>query len=147
MDMQKSNWIVVTNTHCCRVYQYNPAEHRLELIQERTHPENKKNDFNLTSDKPGRYQTDHGTHGTFSQETDPKAIKIQAFAKEIAELLDEGRKHNAYHQWMLVSEPHMFGLVCQHLNHHVEEKLSHKIHKDLMTLNEVDLLSYLKTHG
>ena len=139
-------WVVNTNSNTCHIYHYQKSPAQLTLLKELNHPENKlkKSDF-LTSDKPGRYQSDpsHGS-GSYSQRTDPKAVAIDDFAREIARELEHGRATNAYDNLIIITPPHMNGLLIQHLDKHVKNLVSHTIQKDLQHLNDKELLALLK---
>lgn len=135
-------WIIVFDSTICRIYQYN--KNQLVLIKELQHPENKLRDIDITSDKPGRYQSRGYAHGAYSQESDPKEIKIENFSREIAHVLDHGRNTQAYENIILVASPHMNGLLIKHLNKQVKNLIIHNIEKNLIPLTENDLLVHLK---
>lgn len=136
-------WVVTCDKTICLIYQYDKP-HKLSLLKEISHPENKLKDSELTSDKPGRYKSGSSAHGTYSQDTDPKMIKIVEFYREIARELDQGRTNNHYKQIILISSAQTSGILFQHLNKHVKELISKAIHKDLLHLSEQELLDFLK---
>ncbi len=140
-------WVVNTNTNACHIYHYQKSPAQLTLLKEINHPENrlKKSDF-LTSDKPGHYQSDtSNAGGSFAQRTDPKEIAIDDFAREIARELNHGRATNAYENLIIITEPHMNGLLFQHLDKHVKNLVINTIQKDLQHLTDKELLAFLKT--
>eukprot|EP01012_Entosiphon_sulcatum_P001561 TRINITY_DN10298_c0_g1_i1.p1 TRINITY_DN10298_c0_g1~~TRINITY_DN10298_c0_g1_i1.p1 ORF type:complete len:171 (-),score=7.41 TRINITY_DN10298_c0_g1_i1:23-535(-) len=134
-------WIVVFDSTICRIYEYNKDQ--LAFIKELQHPDNKLRDIDITSDKPGRYQSKGEAHGAYSQESDPKEVKIENFSREIAHLLDHGRNTQAYETIVLVGAPHMNGLLLKHTNQHVKNLITHNIEKDLIPLGERDLLVHI----
>ena len=139
-------WAVLIDSNDCKIYRYYKDSQDLELIKELSHPENKLRDIELTSDKPGRYRARDTGHGTFSQQTDPKEIKFDAFAREIAKELDHGRTKNAYGQLIIITLPHMHGLLFQHLNKHVADLITHRIEKNAFGMTEQELLAFLHKH-
>lgn len=144
MDDAKSKhlkWVVVFDSNVCRIYGY--SKDQIVLIKEIQHPENKLRDIDLTSDKPGRYQAKGYVHGAYTQESDPKAIKIDNFSKEIANILDHGRNTHAYETLILGASSHMNGLLLKHLNKQVKSLITHNIEKNLMPLGESELLVHL----
>lgn len=143
---QHATWVLITNSNDCRIYQYIKKPHQLILIKEIKHPENKLRDTDLTSDKPGHYSTSSSARGAFSQPTDPKEIKIEDFSRSIAKELDSDRNTNAYEKLIVIAPPHMNGLLFQHINKHVQDLIVHNIKKDLLQLNENELLEFLHTH-
>lgn len=140
MKSQQLTWLVVFDSTICRIYDY--SKNNLALVKQIEHTENKLKDIEITSDKPGRYQSS-GAHGAYSQESDPKKIQIERFAKEIAKTLEHGNSVNAYEKLILVSSPPMHGLLLKDINKQVEKLISRVIPKDLVHFSEADLLDYV----
>lgn len=138
-------WIVTANSNMCRFYHFDKHEVKIDLLKELTHPTNKlkKSDY-LTSDKPGHYNTDGSGGGSYSPHTDPKTVEIDNFAREIAHELNHGRNSNAYNHLIIITAPHMNGLIFKHLNKHVKTLVTQEIQKDVMSLAHHELLSFLK---
>src|SRR5690349_10221504 len=128
-------WIVTANSNVCRIYQYDKNPGKLVLIKELNHPENrlKTGDF-LTSDRPGHYQTDSGAHGSYSPRTDPKDVEIDNFSREIAQELNQGRMRQAFSELIVITPPHVNGLLAAHLDKNVKHMITREIHKDVMPL-------------
>lgn len=143
---QHLTWVLITDSNTCRLYNYSQKPDQLTLVKEIKHPENKLRDIELTSDKPGHYKASGSAHGAFSQQSDPKEIKIEAFSREIAKELDHGRNAHAYEKLILIAPPHMSGLLFQHLNKHVMDLVTHNIKKDIPHLTDHELLDFLHTH-
>ncbi len=146
MSSNNTAWVVNTDSNTCRIYQYKKGSDQLTLFKEIRHLENKLRDIDLTSDKPGHYKSSGTTHGAYSQPSDPKEIKIDAFSREIAEELDHGRNIQAYKNLIIIASPHMSGLLFQHINKHVHDLVTHKIEKDLIHLPDHELLVFLRAH-
>ena len=143
---QQSGWVVNTNSNTCKIYHYCKKPISLALVKEINHPENKLRDIELTSAKPGHYQSKGSAHGAYSQPSDPKEIKIEAFSKEIATVLDHGRNSNNYQYLIVIAAPHMHGLLLQQMNKHVKSLITHHIEKDLIGFSENQLLDFLREH-
>ena len=144
MSLDKhSTWVVIFDSINCRIYHYHKNPEQLTLFKEINHPENHLKDIDLTSDKPGRYSSGTSGHGTYSQPTDPKEIKVDSFSREIAKELDHHRKINAYDKLIIISPPHMNGLLFQHINKHVKDLVTHNLEKDLLHLTNRELMEYL----
>lgn len=139
-------WVIMSDATTCKIYEFNQPDH-LSLIKEIYHPENKLRDIELTADKPGHYKTSGGARGAYTQSSDPKAIKVDEFSREIAKELDHGRNNHAYKKLIIISPPHTSGLLFQHLNKHVKDLVINNIHKDLLHLSDHELLSFLQTHA
>lgn len=138
-------WVVAANAVACRIFQYNKHPEKLTMIKEIDHPENrlKKEEF-LTSDKPGHYKSSTTHHGAYSPRTDPKDVEIDSFARQIAKELDHGRKTDAFKKLIIITTPHMDGLISQHLNKHVKEAIRNNIQKDPQHINENEILKLLR---
>ena len=143
---QHSTWVLMTNSNTGRIYLYNKENNQLALLKEIQHPENKLRDIELTSDRPGHFNSNGGAHGAFTQASDPKEIKIDDFSRELAKELDHGRNTNAYNKLIVIAPPRMNGLLFQHTNKHVNELVTHKIEKDLIHFSEKELLDFLNQH-
>jgi protein required for attachment to host cells len=141
-------WVITANAIACRIYDYKKSPAELTLIKEIFHPENrlKKEEF-LTSDKPGHYKSSSSNRGAFSPRTDPKEVEIDNFARQIAKEMDAGRKMNAFNKIILVTPPHMEGLIFQHADKHVKDMVINNIKKDPQHFSEKDLLKYLKEYA
>ncbi len=138
--------VVNTNSNICRIYHYikNPAQ--LTLLKEISHPENKLKNSDLTSDGPGHYQGGESSRGAYSPHTEAKDVLITNFAKEIAKELNQERMKKEYNELILISAPHMMGLLLQQMDKNVKELITNKLEKDLVSLSEHELLTYIQTH-
>ena len=143
---QAQTWVLITNSNTCKFYDYCKKSQQLKLLKEIKHPENLLKDIDLTSDKPGRYRANDAGHGAFSQPTDPKEIKIDDFAREIAKVIDHDRNINAFAELIVISPPHMKGLLSHHFNKHVKEMITHNIEKEVLQLTEHELVVFLHNH-
>jgi protein required for attachment to host cells len=146
MSSNHATWVINTNSNTCRIYGYSKKPAELTLIKEIIHPENRLKDIDLTSDKPGRYKSSNGSHGAYAQRSDPKEIKIDDFSREIAKELDHDRNIHAYQNLIIIAAPHMRGLLFQHFNKNVIDLITHTIEKDIIHMNNHDLLDFLKIH-
>ncbi|KTC89532.1 host attachment protein [Fluoribacter dumoffii] len=140
----QTTWIIAADTTTCRIYQATTKPYELTLLKELQHPESKLKDIELTSDRSGRYQTGTSAQGMYSQESDPKEIEIDAFARQIAEELNHSRNKNEYEKLIVVAPPHMNGLLFHHLNKHVNQLVVHNLKNDVIHLKEHELSEFLR---
>ena len=138
-------WVINSNSNTCRIYLYNKAHAKLDLVKEIEHPENRLHTRDLISDGPGKYKTSGGAHGSYSQPSDPKEVKIDSFMRDIAKELNSERTKNSYEKLIVISPSHTNGLLMQHMDKHVKELIISNIQKDLLHLNDRDLLSILQS--
>ena len=140
--------VINTNTNTCRFYGYCKKSAQLTLLKELLHSESKLKNQDLVTDKQGRYMSSAvGGSGAYSQRTDPKAIEIDNFAREIGRDLDAARIAGTYEKLITIADSHMTGLLFQHVDKHVKEWIRNRIQKDLIHLTEPQLLEYLQTHA
>jgi protein required for attachment to host cells len=135
-------WVINSNSNTCRIYQYNKPNAKLALIKEILHPENRLHNYDLTSDGPGRYRASGGGHGSFVP-SDPKDVHIDNFMRDVARELNTERAKHSFEKLILISPSHTNGLLMQHMDKHVKDLIITTIQKDLLHLNEQDLLSVL----
>lgn len=140
-------WVIITNTNTCKIYNHDKNHSTLSLLKEISHPDFKlKTSETLTTDRPGHYNKGESVRGSYSPHMEPKEIEIDRFSHEIAEALDKGRKDNAYEKLVIITAPHMNGLLFKHLNKHVKELVKHTIQKDLQNMNDRELMEFVRTH-
>ncbi|WP_058534025.1 host attachment protein [Legionella saoudiensis] len=144
--MKDTTWILTADSNRCKLYQVNKKPYQALLVKEIQHPASKLRDVELTADKSGHYQTSNGSHGAFTQQSAPKEIEIDNFARHIAEELDKGRTAQDYNHLTVIAPPHMNGLILQHINKEVKKLITQNIIKDVMHLTEQDLTDFLHEH-
>ncbi|KTD23477.1 Protein required for attachment to host cells [Legionella lansingensis] len=136
-------WIVTANTNQCRIYDYEQKSHELKLIKEINSPKSKLKTSELVAGKPGRYKARGPIGGTYTQETLPEEVQINKFARAVASELDEARNHHDYDELVFIMAPEMDGLLLHHLNKNVKAMIKKNIQKNMMHLNQNELLDYL----
>ena len=139
-------WVVVSNTNRCLIFHYDKKMHHLTLAKEMLHPPSKLKWVDLISDAQGRYKTNVGSGGSFSAHAheNPREVEFEQFAREVGKELDEGRRNNAYDNIILITSPHMSGLIHKHLNPHVKAFMLPDIHKDYSHLTGNELITVVK---
>lgn len=138
--------VVNTNTNTCRFYNYVKHPAQLTLLKEINHPENKLRSGDITSDRPGHYKAGQSAHGAYSPHMEAKEIEIDNFSREIVNELNIERIKKEYDELIIISAPHMNGLLFQHINKHVKDLVINNIEKNLLHLSDHELLNFLQTH-
>lgn len=135
-------WILVANASEAYLYKSaNLYTGDLQFVEELKHPESREKGINLTSDRPGHYQTDHKTRSAY-EKSHPKEDEAESFARELAALLKTGHNNHDYEQLILVAAPHFYGLLNKYINFTID-KCTH-INKDYTKLTEKELLTKLQ---
>lgn len=137
--------VILANSNTCGIYDYKkPTE--LTLVKTIECPENKLKDRELVSDRPGHYNTSSSARGTYEQASDPEKILIDNFAKKLADTLNKWRNEHEFHELVVIMPPHMEGLFLLHLDKEVYKMIKKTLQKNLMNLNQHELLHYLNEH-
>ncbi|MCK5639148.1 MAG: host attachment protein [Gammaproteobacteria bacterium] len=139
-----TTWIMVANGSEASVFRATADE--ITTIDAFTHPESRQKGETLASDRSGHFQSNpKGTgSGAFTEPNDPKEFEINRFSQELAEYLDKGRTENQYDSLVLVAPPRFYGLLNQHMNSHVKERIHSHVDKDYTKVPEKELLAQLK---
>lgn len=128
--MQYPAWIVVANASCARIFSKVKGDHQLNLIKELEHPDSRKKAKDLVSDGKGRYMARDSAVGTYSSRTNPKEVEAEHFAKELADILEHGRKINDFKSLILVASPPFQGMIKDHISDNLLAQISDTIPKD-----------------
>ena len=106
------HWVLVANASRAQVFAADMLFATFESIEDRIHPSSRMRDQELVSSAPGRsYASPGGNHTAFDRHTDPHDVEVERFARELADLLDEGRKTERYERLVLVAPPKFLGLL------------------------------------
>lgn len=114
-------WILIANASTATLYDYVSSQSKndkpeLKVIQNFNHPESRKNDGELVTDKEGSYASRGATgghYGNFVEASDPHQYQAKVFAHELFQKLEQGKGGNQYKKLILVASPHFLGLLRQ----------------------------------
>jgi protein required for attachment to host cells len=142
--MTTTTWILVANASAAILYcNLGPAK-GLTRVKTMEHAASREKGVDLVTDRPGHAQSRGNGRGAYVPAKTPKEIEAERFALEIARELDQGRTSNAYQRLILVASPHFMGLLNQHLDPQVRQRVSDSIEKDYTKLTEKELASHLE---
>ena len=136
-------WVLLLNSNECRLFSFSKKHPQLDLLKEIHHPENKGKNEEIVSDRPGHYDADGTSGGSYAPHTNPKEVKVDQFIQEVCHLLDEGRTHQQFEQLIVIAPPKVHGHLSQHLNKNVEKLITQHIQKDLVFMKQHELLDFL----
>lgn len=140
-------WLLNVNSNQCRIYHYQKHPAQITLIKELSNPLAKhRAGDDITTDRPGHYQSRGTIHGALSPRTDPKENEVNHFARDVAHELNHGRNTNSFKEIILIAPPHMLGLLNQHTDTHVKKMVASSIHSDLIHLKDHELLDFIKNY-
>lgn len=136
-------WVIIANTNSCRIFAYETNPKKLTLVEGLTHPDSKLRNVDLVSDGPGKYRSFTHIGSSFDPRETAHQNEINSFAREIASKLNAAKKKEDYKDLILIAQPHMIGLLHQHLDHHVMQCIKDNINKDYTKLSEKELFDKL----
>jgi protein required for attachment to host cells len=98
----------------------------------------------IASDRPGR-SFDSAGEGRHAMEppTDPKRHEKQRFAHEVAGLLDQHRRRNAFARLAVVAPPQMLGDLRNAMTDELRKLIETEISKDLSKLSPEQIEQHL----
>lgn len=138
-------WILVTNAAEAKFLKTDSLRMgELELMRELTHPESRKRNSELKSDRPGYYATGSGFNSAYDR-NDPKQVEAEHFAVELAHELKAGWDQHQFKSLLIIAPAHFYGLLKKHLHILGSLELTH-LSKDYTKYPLPRLHDALKTH-
>lgn len=141
-------WILVASASMATLYDYASPKSingkpTLNTVKEFAHPDSRKKDRNLTSDRQGAFMSS-GSYGTFVDSSDPHQYEAEVFAHQLVQALEQGRVDNQYQALVLVSAPHFLGLLRKSIDDHPLKKMPiHEVEKDYTKNKPHELIELL----
>jgi protein required for attachment to host cells len=141
----KTIWILVADGARARIFRSNAGGTRIEPALPYELVADKRPSKELISDRPGRTK-DRMAHGRHALEpgTDPHVHAQQAFANKLADMLDDGRRAQAFDEVVIIAPPRMLGYIRESMNDHLRKMVRREVPKDLSKLdpNEAQKVLY-----
>lgn len=142
------HWVLVADSTSCKLYAFSRKPQELTLLKTLENPEGKLKKEDIVSDRPGHYNTRTSARGAYQPASDPKEVVITQFLREVCDMLNSGRTHNAYNELTIIAADRVYGRLIQLLDKNVVQRISHHINKDLSFMKPHELLPLLvaQTH-
>jgi protein required for attachment to host cells len=139
-------WILVADASRARVFSVPEDGKPWIMEKELEHPSSRAKATDLTTDVPGRVRQSFGagSRPAMDDPTDPKEVEAQAFARILAEFLEQGLNHNRFAHLVLVAPPHFLGLLRGTVHEQVAKRIQHSINKDFTQLPARELPDHIK---
>lgn len=145
--MNNKTWILVADASKARIFSthkaslFNGDGKKISLVSEHEHPESRKRDREIASDRQGKFGS-----GTFVEPTDPKVHEEEVFAIELAKKLDKARSENHYHELIFIAPASFMGMLNKHLSPQLAKLINLSIEKDYTRFNENELVTHLQEY-
>ncbi len=135
-------WILVANASLAKLYANLGPNKGLTLVKELIHPESRRKNSDLVSDRPGSMGANGGGGGgggTMRPQTEPKEHEAKIFAQEIAQQLYQGRAKNSYRRAILVAPPAFMGMLNTVIDGPTAQLITDRFEKDYTKTPEPEL--------
>jgi protein required for attachment to host cells len=138
-------WVLVAHRSGARLFENRGPGKGLELLQTVDHPAGKLRNREIDSDKHGRSFDRRGAgRHAYSTEQNPTMHIAELFAKQLADMLDEGRTHQRYAQLVLVADPRFLGILRTALTPPTAALVAASLDKDLGNADAGELAKKLE---
>ena len=139
-----TTWILIANRTGARIYRNGGTTEGLILLKDIPHEEGRLKDREIDTDKPGRsFSMNSSERHAMSHKLAPTDHLADQFAKELADLLEEGRTQNRYERLILVAAPSFLGRLRLALSKGTAEKVFATLAKELTHLTQRELPGHL----
>ena len=139
-----NTWILICDASRARLYERGQTDRPWTLVRSLEHPESRLQDTKLVDGERGRQQQSfgHGSRSAMEPTTMPKEVEHEAFATELARLLEHDYDVNSYAELVLVAPPHFLGLLRKAIGAKLSKRVLASFDKDysLLPLHELQPL-------
>jgi protein required for attachment to host cells len=132
------HWVVVADAARAVIFESGPLLDGFFRVHQLAHPETHAKAADLVSGDRGRTEA-NGRRAAFDRHTDPHRATVDAFAREVAGVLRDGRVTNQYERLVLVAPPTFLGLVRAHLDEQTARRVVHAIPHEWTDVADFDL--------
>jgi protein required for attachment to host cells len=149
VDMK--NWLVIANASRARVLEDSglqgakrratPYVHVADLV----HPQSRQKGMALDDDRPGHAHAEGGGQAgtSYAPHTDPRQREHDRFAREVAQMLDEGIAAHRCAGLVLVASSPFLGQLKVHLGEQARKAIVHTLDADYTSLTDAELAARL----
>jgi protein required for attachment to host cells len=147
-----ATWVIVSHRAGARILEHKSA--KLSLVSEIDHEAGRLKDGEINTDRPGR-SYDRGNGGgnergaagpqrsAMSTEESAHEHVANMFARELADVLRQGRNDHRYARLVLVAEPRFLGMLRNALDDTTAGMVAATVGKDLAQVPLQELPGYL----
>ncbi len=127
-----SIWILVCDASRAVLYATEKRGDEWQSIGTYSHPESRMKSSELSPTEPGHSLKSKGgtRHTVMESSTSPKQAEKEHFARQLAEVANDGAKQQNFNGLVLVAPPHFAGLVEHHLSAEAKKRMKATVHKD-----------------
>jgi protein required for attachment to host cells len=124
-------WVVVASAARARVFEAAGRRQPLQEILDLVNPEDRLQQQDLESDRPGRaFDRLGGQRHAMQTAVDPKQQAASRFAKRLGEQLQADLHAKRFEALCVVAPPHFLGLLREHMSDGVRRVVKGELTKD-----------------
>lgn len=138
-------WLLIANASRARIYSLykarlfqTPTSDSLNSIGEFLHPDSRKKNADLVTDKAGELSP-----GILAESASPKLQEAATFAIELVRQLESARNENQFKDLVVVAPAHFIGLLNNHMPKELRKLVSKEIEKDYTSYSETQMAAQL----
>ncbi len=147
------NWLVIANAARARVLEepgvQRGRQHAYAHVADLVHPQSRQKGHDLADERPGHVQRlGFGLSGTaYAAHTDPREREHDRFAREVAQLLDDGVAAGRCAGLVLVASSPFLGHLKAHLGAQSKKAVLRTVDADYTALDDRELARRLATQA
>lgn len=132
-------WVLIANSARARSFVRDPDNKAMRELCSFVHPESRLKGAALQMDRGGKVQKSAGASSQFAPTTDPHRKEHAAFARELADYLEEAALSHRYPEVSLLASKGFLGELRLHLGPATQKLLKVCVPVDLTTYEGSDL--------
>ncbi len=138
-------WILIADAARARIFAHTGPGNGLQAVANRTFAHDLKGNQDTMADREGRSFSpgSGGRRSAMARPSDPARLDKQAFAGELAGVLEKDLRKGAFDRLVVVAPPRMLGDLRSALATDVSAAVYGEIDKDLTHVAERDLAPHL----
>lgn len=116
-EPKNTHWILVADGSRARLFETDSKLEDLIPIEALDHPESRLRVAELASDDAGSMR-EHGVgpHSSFERQSDPHRTTVDAFARELGDVVNGGRIAHRFEHLVLIAPPAFLGALRSHID-------------------------------
>lgn len=147
-----TTWILIANSSQANLYKAHKAklfktnghdEENLILLKSFKHADSRKKTGDLIADRSGNF-SGGGGHGSFVEASMPKELEAEKFARELVQILEDGRKQGDYDDLIIIANPPFKGMLNKLMHEPLDRLISQSIEKDYTHMKGRALVQQLR---
>ncbi|MCE9625107.1 MAG: host attachment protein [Deltaproteobacteria bacterium] len=140
-------WIVIANDAGARLYQTEDGGKEILPLKKIPHPEGRKKDGEINSDRAGRsFDSVGGGRHAVGASVGTHELEENRFAKELVDYLEKELQQHHFDHLALTAPPHLLGDLRKRFSETLKKSVSAELAKDFPEyMNDHELFPHLRS--